>query len=352
MTQIDTLLQLALQHRASALHLRSSVPPLIRVHGRLHPLSGIDGNGQHEAALLGMLTDAQVQRFEAQHDLDFTYEMPGVARFRVNIHRQYTGMGAVFRVIPSHIPVLEDLGLPPAVVQFTRLEQGLVLVTGPAGSGKTTTLAALIDQINRERAKHIITIEDPLGFIHTSKKSLVTQREIGTHTPSFANAFRAALHEDPDIILIGELQDLETISLALTAAETGYLVFGALPTRTAASTVDRLIDVFPPAQQSHMRTMMATTLQGVIAQQLLGQADGHGRVAAVEILIVTQAVANLVREGKTFQIPSLIQTGRREGMQTMDQAILELLRAKQITPHEAQRHAIDKETYRQFLERM
>jgi len=235
---------------------------------------------------------------------------------------------------------------------LVRLEQGLVLVTGPTGRGKSTTLAAIIDHINQESDKHIVTIEDPLEFIHPNKKSLVTQREVGVHTTSFAAALRAVLREDPDIILLGELRDLETISLAITAAETGHLVFGTLHTRTAASTVDRLIDVFPPEQQSQIRTMLADTLKGVIAQQLLVRADSQGQVVAVEILVGTTALANLIREGKTYQIPSLIQTGRREGMQTMDQAILELLRSKQITPQEAYRKAIDKDIYRRYLERM
>ncbi len=238
------------------------------------------------------------------------------------------------------------------VYAFVRLEQGLVLVTGPSGSGKSTTLAAIIDHINQESDKHIVTIEVPLEFIHPNKKSLVTQREVGAHTTSFAAALRAVLREDPDIILLGELRDLETISLAITAAETGHLVFGTLHTRTAASTVDRIIDVFPPEQQSQIRTMLADTLKGVIAQQLLVRADSQGRVVAVEILVGTTALANLIREGKTYQIPSLIQTGRREGMQTMDQAILELLRSKQITPQEAYRKAIDKDIYRRYLERM
>ena len=306
----------------------------------------------YEAALLAILTESQRQVFETRNDLDFAYEIPQVGRFRVNLLRQHKGVGAVFRLLPSRLYTLEELGLPQVVYSLVRLEQGLVLVTGPTGSGKSTTLAAIIDHINQESDKHIVTIEDPLEFIHPNKKSLVTQREVGAHTTSFAAALRAVLREDPDIILLGELRDLETISLAITAAETGHLVFGTLHTRTAASTVDRLIDVFPPEQQSQIRTMLAETLKGVIAQQLLVRADGQGRVIAVEILVGTTALANLIREGKTYQIPSLIQTGRREGMQTMDQAILELLRSKQITPQEAYRKAVDKDIYRQYLERM
>jgi len=324
----------------------------MRLHGRLKPLPEVDGQDGYEAALLAILTESQRQVFEARSDLDFAYEIPQVGRFRVNFLRQHKGVGAVFRLLPSRLYSLEELGLPQVVYALVRLEQGLVLVTGPTGSGKSTTLAAIIDHINQESDKHIVTIEDPLEFIHPNKKSLVTQREVGAHTTSFAAALRAVLREDPDIILLGELRDLETISLAITAAEIGHLVFGTLHTRTAASTVDRLIDVFPPEQQSQIRTMLAETLKGVIAQQLLVRADGQGRVVAVEILVGTTALANLIREGKTHQIPSLIQTGRREGMQTMDQAILEFLRSKQITPQEAYRKAVDKDIYRRYLERM
>ena len=352
MAQIDALLERALACGASDLHLRAGSPPLMRLHGRLQPLPEVDSHDGYEAALLAILTESQRQVFEARNDLDFAYEIPHVGRFRVNLLRQHKGVGAVFRLLPSRLYTLEELGLPQVVYALVRLEQGLVLVTGPTGSGKSTTLAAIIDHINQESDKHIVTIEDPLEFIHPNKKSLVTQREVGAHTTSFAAALRAVLREDPDIILLGELRDLETISLAITAAETGHLVFGTLHTRTAASTVDRLIDVFPPEQQSQIRTMLAETLKGVIAQQLLVRADGQGRVVAVEILVGTTALANLIREGKTYQIPSLIQTGRREGMQTMDQAILELLRSKQITPQEAYRKAVDKEIYRQYLERM
>jgi twitching motility protein PilT len=352
MAKLHALLQLAVQHNASDLHLREGMPPLMRVHGRLRPVPEYDGTESATDALLAILTDAQRQLFEQRHDLDFAYALPGIGRFRANFLRQRHGMGAVFRVVPNRIPSLAELALPQAVFNLVRIEQGLVLVTGPTGSGKSTTLAAMIDYLNQEYDKHIVTIEDPLEFLHPNKTSLVTQREVGTHTASFATALRAVLREDPDIILIGELRDLETIALAITAAETGHLVFGTLHTRTAASTVDRVIDVFPPEQQGQIRTMLAEALKGVIAQQLLVCADGQSRVAAVEILMGTTALANLIRDGKTYQIPSIIQTGRREGMQTMDQAILELLRSKRITPQEAYRKAIDKETYRQYLERL
>jgi len=350
--QIDVLLEQALACGASDLHLQAGMPPLIRLHGRLQLLLEADSVDGYEAALLAILTESQRQLFEAHSDLDFAYEIPEVGRFRVNLLRQHKGIGAVFRLLPSRIRTLEELGLPSVVYALARLEQGLVLVTGPTGSGKSTTLAAIIDHINQESDKHIVTIEDPLEFIHPSKKSLVTQREVGSHTKSFATALRAVFREDPDIILLGELRDLESISLAITAAETGHLVFGTLHTRTAASTVNRLIDVFPADQQSQIRIMLAETLKGVIAQQLLIRVEGQGRVLAVEILVGTAALANMIREGKTYQIPSLIQTGRRDSMQTMDQAILELLRRKQITPQEAYRKAIDKETYRHYLERL
>ncbi len=352
MTKINALLQLALKYNASDVHVRVGMPPLMRVHGCLQPFPEAGNEVSVPETLIEILSETQLHIFEQRHDLDFAYELPGVGRFRINFLRQRHGIGAVFRVIPSHIPTLDDLGLPAAVADLTRLEYGLVLVTGPTGCGKSTTLAAMIDYINQAGNKHIVTIEDPLEFIHPSKNCLVTQREIGAHTLSFAAALRAALREDPDIILIGELRDLETIALAITAAETGHLVFGTLHTRTAASTVDRIIDVFPPDQQGQIRTMLAETLRGVIAQQLLVCADGQGRAAATEILVGTAALANLIREGKTYQIPSIIQTGRREGMQTMDQAILDLLRHKRITPQEAYRKAIDKETYRQFLDRL
>lgn len=352
MVHIDTLLQRALQYGASDLHLRAGSPPLIRVQGHLQPLPDCSGQTSYTEALLSILTETQLGIFEQSHDLDFAYAVPHIGRFRANFLRHHDGIGAVFRMIPTRLPALEELGLPRAVCDFVQLEQGLVLVTGPAGCGKSTTLAAMINYINQHYDKHIVTVEDPLEFIHPNNKCLVTQREVGMHTMSFAAALRAALREDPDIILIGELRDLETISLTITAAETGHLVFGTLHTRTTTSTVDRLIDVFPPDQQGQIRAMLAEALRGVVAQQLLSSLDDPVRVVAAEVLVGTTAVANLIREGKTYQLPSVIQTGRREGMQTMDQAILELLRARRITPQEAYRRAVDRETYRQYLERL
>lgn len=353
MPSVIELLKIACQSGASDLHLRSRAVPLVRVNGELKEIAGQPlGFEECEEMLMAVLTDEQKAIFKDRNDLDFAYEVEGLARFRVNFLRQKNGLGAVFRVIPSQIKTLEELGLPAVVKELASLEKGLVLVTGPTGSGKSTTLAAIIDYINRERNKHILTVEDPLEFVHNSKKCLITQREVGAHTRSFASSLRAALREDPDIILIGELRDLETIQLAITAAETGHLVFATLHTNTAASTVDRIIDVFPPQQQDQIRVMLSETLKGVVAQQLLLRADGKGRVAAFEILVGSPALSNLIREGKTYQIISIIQTGRREGMITMDQSILELLKQKTITPEEAYEKAIDKETYQQYLKRM
>lgn len=353
MPKIVELLKIACQLGASDLHIRSGAPPLVRVNGVLKEVNNQPLNREEcEEMLLEILTNERKVVFQEQNDVDFAYEVEGLARFRSNFLRQKNGIGAVFRVIPGKFKPLEELGLPPVVKELAKLEKGLVLVTGPTGSGKSTTLAAIIDYINRERNKHIITIEDPLEFIHENKKCLITQREVGAHTRSFASSLRAALREDPDILLIGELRDLETIQLAITAAETGHLVFATLHTNTSSSAVDRIIDVFPPQQQDQIRVMLSETLKGVLAQQLLRRTDGTGRVAAFEILVGSPALSNLIRERKTYQIISVIQTGRREGMITMDQSILELLKQKLITPEEAYEKAIDKETYQQYLKRM
>ncbi len=295
------------------------------------------------------MNEAQRELFERDHDLDFAYEVPALkARFRANIFRGRLGTSGVFRIIPTEILSAEQLGLPEVVLRFTEHKKGLVLVTGPTGSGKSTTLAAMIDHVNRTRAEHILTVEDPIEFVHVSNKSLINQREVGNHTRSFAAALKAALREDPDIILVGEMRDLETIELAITAAETGHLVFGTLHTSSAAKTVDRIINVFPTTQQEQIRTMLAESLKGVIAQQLPRTVDGK-RCAALEILSVTPAVANLIREGKTFQIPSIIQTGRGEGMQLMDQALQQLLQQKRISAEEAYRFAANKAQFAPLL---
>jgi twitching motility protein PilT len=262
---------------------------------------------------------------------------------------QHRGIAAVFRIIPSKILSADDLGLPEGVRKMTQFKKGLVLVTGPTGSGKSTTLAAMIDLINATRQEHILTLEDPLEFIHENKMSLINQRQIGEHTESFSSALRAALREDPDIILVGEMRDLTTISLAMSAAETGHLVFGTLHTNTAAKTIDRIIDVFPTDQQEQVRAMLSESLKGVVCQQLLKTADGKGRAAALEIMLGTPAIGNLIREGKTFQIPSIIQTAKRDGMQLMDQHLLDLLKTKRINPEEAYRCSIDKKQFEQYL---
>jgi len=272
-----------------------------------------------------------------------------MARFRGNIFMQHKGIGAVFRIIPSKILTADDLGLPEGVRKFTQLKKGLVLVTGPTGSGKSTTLAAMIDLINSSRKEHILTLEDPLEFIHENKESLLNQRQIGEHSESFTAALRAALREDPDVILVGEMRDLETISLAMTAAETGHLVFGTLHTNSAAKTIDRIIDAFPRDGQEQIRSMLSESLKGVVCQQLLKTVEGKGRIAAMEIMVGTPAVANLIREGKTFQIPSIIQTARKDGMQLMDQHLIDLLKTKRISPEEAHRCAQEKKQFEQYL---
>ena len=351
MAEIDTLLEKAVKIGASDVHLTVGSPPIYRLNGELQtledaaPLSAQDTRRM----LRELMTEQQILKFDQLNDIDFAYQVEGIGRFRGNVFLQTRGTCAVFRVIPQQIIPLEELRLPRAVHEFTRLSRGLVLVTGPTGNGKSTTLASMIDYINRHRRAHIITIEDPLEFIHSNQKSLINQREIGTHSSSFASALRSAFREDPDVILIGEMRDLETIALAITAAETGHLVFGTLHTSSAAKTIDRIIDVFPTAQQAQVRTQLSESLSGVIAQQLLKRVDGKGRVAAVEILVGVPALAHLIRDGKTYQIPSIIQTGRREGMQTMDQAIVDLLKQGAISPEEAHDKCVDRETFQRYL---
>ena len=296
--------------------------PMIRIHGEMRKLDAppLPREEVHNM-LYGILNDQQRKSFEEFHELDFAIALTEAGRFRINAFLQSRGESIVFRTIPTVIPSLEQLNMPKIVGDLTKKEKGLVLVTGPTGSGKSTTLAAMIDLINREEKCHILTVEDPIEFVHQSKNSLVNQRELGSHTHSFANALRSALREDPDVILVGEMRDLETISLALTAAETGHLVFGTLHTSSAPKTVDRIIDVFPAEQQEQVRTMFSESIQAVITQMLLKRKDGKGRVAALEIMIGTPAVKNLIRENKIAQIPSSLQTGRQHGMQTMDHGI-------------------------------
>ena len=346
MAKIDKLFQILQQQGGSDLHISPGNPPQVRTSGQLKPaISQVLNREQCQALLHEIMTDPQREEFAATWDLDFAYEVTALkARFRANLFMGRLGMSAVFRIIPNEILTVEQLGLPQSVLDFTTYTKGLVLVTGPTGSGKSTTLAALIDHINRTRNEHILTIEDPIEFVHQSREGLINQREVGIHTRSFASALKAALREDPDIILVGEMRDLETIELAITAAETGHLVFGTLHTSSAAKTVDRLVNVFPTTQQEQIRTMLAESLRGVVAQQLLRTVNGK-RSAALEILKVNAAAANLIREGKTFQIPSIIQTGRQDGMQLMDQALQELVSSGRVDQNEAARFAVNKNQF-------
>ena len=350
MARIDALFRMMKEQGASDLHLSTGNPPIFRLHGEMVRLNYKSLNHEELTGILfEILNEKQKAHFEEKKDLDFAYAIADLARFRANYLMQHRGVAAVFRIIPSKILSADDLGLPEGVRKMTQFKKGLVLVTGPTGSGKSTTLAAMIDLINATRKEHILTLEDPLEFIHENKESLINQRQIGEHTESFASALRAALREDPDIILVGEMRDLETISLAMSAAETGHLVFGTLHTNTAAKTIDRIIDVFPTDQQEQVRAMLSESLKGVVCQQLLKTSDGKGRVAALEIMLGTPAVGNLIREAKTFQIPSIIQTAKKDGMQLMDQDLLDLLKTKRINPEEAYRCAIDKKQFEQYL---
>ncbi len=341
--RIDALFRRMVEERCSDLHLSTGVPPLFRKDGEIVALSDEAPLTADEAReiLLSIAPPHKREEFERRHDSDFAYEIPDVARFRCNLFMDRRGMGGVFRVIPSKILTVKDLGLTPEMVELCRLPAGLVLVTGPTGSGKSTTLAAMVDFINENRTDHVVTIEDPIEFVHANKKCLVNQREVGTHTEGFKVALRAALREDPDVVLVGEMRDLETVAIAIETAETGHLVFGTLHTRTAASTVDRIIDQFPAEQQNQIRNMLAESLKGVISQTLV-KAKGGGRAAAMEFLLVTSAVANLIREGKTFQIPSVMQTGGGKGMQTMNGALLKLVKEGRVEPQVAYWAAVDK----------
>lgn len=317
---------------ASDLHLTAGAPPTVRLDGQLTALEGHDRMNPEvlQRSLYGILTQAQREKFEEELELDFSYAVVGESRFRVNMYRQRDSVGAAFRVIPYEIKPLEALGIPPVVQTFAQLPRGLVLVTGPTGSGKSTTLASLVDLANRSRSAHIMTVEDPIEFLHRHKKALVNQREVGADTHSFQRALRHVLRQDPDIILIGEMRDLETIQVALTAAETGHLVFATLHTQDAAQTIDRVIDVFPAEQQGQIRTQLATAIQGVLCQTLLKRADGPGRAVAVEIMVATPAIRNLIREGKTHQIYTSLQAGSAQGMQSMDQHLAELVKSGKV----------------------
>ena len=329
---LHRVLQTLVEVGGSDLHISSGAPPQVRLRGDLRPVAGFEPleQGTVQRALYAILTQKQRDSFEQDLELDFSYALTGLARFRVNFYRQRGSLGAVFRVIPYEIRSLEELQIPVAVSSFASMARGLVLVTGPTGSGKSTTLAALIDLVNRTRANHIVTVEDPIEFLHTNKACLINQREIGTDTTSFSTALKHVLRQDPDVILVGEMRDLETISVALTAAETGHLVFATLHTQDAAQTIDRVIDVFPPHQQQQVRVQLAGALQGVVCQTLCKTADGRGRAVAVEIMFATSAIRNLIREGKTHQIYSSMQAGAQHGMQTMDQHLAQLVRERRI----------------------
>jgi twitching motility protein PilT len=350
---IDRLFTLMCEQGASDLHLCVGMPPLVRKDGSMQMLE-LGAPPLDAAAMTSLLEPIMPaknrEEFARRHDTDFAYELAGIARFRANAFMDRKGSGAVFRIIPSKILTATDLGLSSHILQLCRLNKGLVLVTGPTGSGKSTTLCAMVDYINQTRSEHIITIEDPIEFVHENRKCLVNQREVHTHTDSFRDALRAALREDPDILLVGELRDLETVAIAIETAETGHLVFGTLHTTTAASTVDRIIDQFPTDRQSQIRTMLSESLRGVIAQTLCKKIGG-GRVAALEVLIVTSAVSNLIREGKTFQLPSVMQVGKAQGMVTLNDSLMNLVTKKLVLPEEAYAKSVDKTGFEGLLKR-
>src|SRR5688500_18693042 len=355
MAKIDAFFNLMFEQNASDLHLSTGNPPILRIRGELQrgdypPLE----NDPLKAMLYEIAPEYKIKLFEETGDVDFGYEIPNVSRFVATYFNQKNGIAAVFRQIPSKVWSFEDFEkadapLPPVLKKFSMLHKGLIVVTGPTGSGKSTTLAAMVDYANKNRRDHIITVEDPIEFVHESKNCLINHREVGIHTQSFAAALRGALREDPDIILVGEMRDLETIELAITAASTGHLVFGTLHTQSAAKTVDRMIDVFPADQQNKIRATLSEALKGVVAQNLFKRIDKKGRVAALEVMVFTTAVANLVREGKTHQIPGMIQVGKKMGNQPLDDSIMEHLRMKRISPEEAYDKALDQKNCRAFL---
>jgi len=350
MARIDAFLKLARNQGCSDIHLAVDVPPMLRINGDLMPIKFRNlGKTELKGYLYEILTEAQQQRLKHGEDLDFSYSDPDVGRFRVNLFHKSTGLGATFRHIDSNIPSLETLGLPPIVEQLGDHHQGMILVTGSTGTGKSTTLAALIDYLNRTKAINIISLEDPIEFLHPSKQSQVVQREIGTHVKTFAEGIRAALREDPDVIFVGELRDSEAIMMAMTAAETGHLVLGTLHTTTASKTVDRIIDALPAEQREQGKTFLSQNLHGVITQQLIKTLDGRGRKAIIETLVMTRAIAQLILNDKTHQIPAQIQTGKTYGMQLMDQALMEAIEQQEIDPNEAYLRANDKKVFQRFV---
>ena len=350
MAKIDAFFKLMFDQGASDLHLASGQQPIIRLHGDMERIKyNVLEDNELKAMLYEIAPELKIKQYEETGDVDFGYEIPGVARFRCNFFNQKNGCGAVFRQIPTKVNTADELGLPPIIKRAALLHKGLVLFTGPTGSGKSTSLAAIIDHANKLRKDHIITVEDPIEFVHQSQGCLINHREVGIHTRSFAAALRGALREDPDIILVGEMRDLETIRLAIEAAETGHLVLSTLHTSSAAKTVDRIIEVFPQEEQTQIRSALSTSLRLVVAQTLLKRIDKKGRCAALEIMVVTPAVANLIRENKTFQIPSAIQVGKQFGMQTLDDAIMEVLQKRWIGAEEAYSNCVDKAKFRPFL---
>ncbi|NOZ02025.1 MAG: type IV pilus twitching motility protein PilT [Deltaproteobacteria bacterium] len=353
MAKLDGLFMHMMKKDASDLHIASGSAPFIRINGDLFQIDMKPLTHEQNFQMFNeLMDDRNREELERKHQVDFVYAMGDKARFRANVFLQRRGVSAVFRIIPSKILSAEDLNLPAPIIKLCGLKKGLVLVTGPTGSGKSTTLAAMVDHINRTRQDHILTIEDPIEFVHRNKKCLVTQRQIGDNVDTFADSLRAALREDPDIILVGEMRDLETISQAITAAETGHLVFGTLHTTSAPKTVDRVIDAFPTTQQEQIRTMLAESLKGVIAQALLKRADRKGRIAAYEILLGTPALGALIRENKTFQLPSLIQTQRAIGMCLMDQALVDLVKQSLVEPDEAIVYAQDQKMFQAAVDRL
>ncbi|MEZ0238627.1 MAG: type IV pilus twitching motility protein PilT [Methylophilaceae bacterium] len=343
---VSDLLAFSVKNKASDLHLSAGLPPMIRVHGDVRKINmpSMDHSQVHDM-VYDIMNDGQRKFYEENLECDFSFEIPNLARFRVNAFNQNRGAAAVFRTIPSKVLTLEQLAAPPIFKDIAQYPRGIVLVTGPTGSGKSTTLAAMVDFINENEYAHILTVEDPIEFVHQSKRCLINQREVGPHTLSFANALRSALREDPDVILVGEMRDLETIRLALTAAETGHLVFGTLHTSSAAKTVDRIVDVFPAAEKDMVRSMLSESLRAVISQTLLKTKDGNGRVAAHEIMIGTPAIRNLIRENKVAQMYSSIQTGQALGMQTLDQNLMELVRRNLVAGDEARAKATNKDMF-------
>jgi len=343
---ISDLLAFSVKNKASDLHLSSGLPPMIRVHGDVRKINlpALD-HAQVHAMVYDIMNDGQRKTFEETLECDFSFEIPNLARFRVNAFNQNRGAGAVFRTIPSEVLTLDELKAPKIFKEIAETPRGLVLVTGPTGSGKSTTLAAMVDYVNEKDYGHILTVEDPIEFVHMSKKCLINQREVGPHTQSFSNALRAALREDPDVILVGEMRDLETIRLALSAAETGHLVFGTLHTSSAAKTIDRVVDVFPAAEKEMVRSMLSESLRAVISQTLCKTKNGEGRVAAHEFMIGTPAIRNLIRENKVAQMYSAIQTGQNVGMQTLDQNLQELVSRGVISSGEARKKAANKDNF-------